>query len=102
VFGPGFGWTFYFQFHAAKAGINLELVDAEQVQEENKERFIDVGGWDAVGQDEQLLARIKAVGLAPVDQQTLADDIRKLFGDVIFKQLTTRISVAESEKVLLR
>lgn len=103
VFGPeDLGWTFYFQFQAAKAGIDLELVEFEEAQRENKERFIDVGGWDAVGQDEQLLARIKAVGLAPVDQEALAGDMRQLFRDFIFPQLTTRISVAESDKVFLR
>ena len=103
VFGPpGFGWTFYFQFHANKAGIDLDAIDVEQVCKENKERFIELGGWDAVAQDEQLLARVKAVGLAPVDQQKLAEELRRLFGEVIYPQLQAKISEAESRGVFIR
>ena len=87
-FGPqGFGWTFYFQFHAAKAGIDLESIDVEQLRKENKERFTELRGWDAVAQDKRLLSRIKAVGLAPVDQRKLAEDFRQLFDDVILPEL---------------
>lgn len=103
VFGPqGFGWTFYYQFHAVKAGIDLKTINVEQAQRENKERFIELGGWDAVAQDEQLLARIKAVGLAPVGQQKLAEELRQLFDKVIFPELQARISEAESKGVFIR
>lgn len=102
-FGPqGFGWTFCFQFHAAKAGIDLEAIDVEQVSKENKERFIELRGWDAVAQDERLLSRIKAVGLAPVDQRKLAEDFRQLFDEVISPELQSRISEAESRGVFIR
>lgn len=103
VFGPqGFGWTFYFQFHAVKAGIDLEAIDVEQARKENKERFVKLGGWDAVAQDEQLLARIKAVGFAPVDQQKLAEELRRLFDEVIYPQLQAKIPEAESRGVFIR
>ena len=103
VFGPqGFGWTFYFQFHAAKAGIDLEAIDVDQARKENKERFIALGGWGAVAPDERLLARIKAVGLAPVDQQKLAEEFRRLFEEVISPRLEAEISEAESRGVFIR
>lgn len=103
VFGPlGFGWTFYFQFHAAKAGIDLEKLDVEQACKENKERFVDLEGWDAVTTDEQLLARIKAIGLAPVDQEKLAAELRELFNEVISPALQAMIPAAESRGVFVR
>lgn len=103
VFGPqGFGWTFYFQFHAAKADIDFEAIDVEQVRKENKERFTELRGWDAVAQDEQLLSRIKVVGLAPVDQQKLAEEFRRLFEEVISPRLEAEISEAESRGVFIR
>ena len=103
VFGPrGFGWTFYFQFHAIKAGIDLDTINVEQACKENKERFIELGGWDGVAQDEQLLARIKAVGLAQVEQQKLAEELQRLFDDVIYPQLQAIISEAESRGVFIR
>jgi hypothetical protein len=102
-FGPqGFGWAFYFQFHAAKAGIDLQAIDIEQVRNENKERFIEFMGWDAVAQDERLMSRIKAVGLAPVDQRKLAEDFRRLFDEVISPELQSRVSEAESRGVFIR
>lgn len=103
VFGPlGFGWTFYYQFHAAKAGIDVEKIDVEQGCKENKKRFVDLEGWDAVTTDEQLLARIKAIGLAPVDQEKLAAELRELFNDVISPALQAMIPDAESRGVFVR
>jgi len=103
IFGPhGFGWTFYYQFHAAKAGIDLDVIDVEQVQQENKQRFIELGRWDGVAQDEKLLARIKAVGLAAVDQKKFSEEFQRLFEEVVLPELQTRIREAESRGVFVR
>lgn len=104
VLGPqGFGWYFYYQFQAAKAGVDPNVGgEVDALREENKSRFLELGGWDAVAQDEQLLARVKAFGLAPVDQERLARELRWFFSKVIVPNLETATRQAEADQVFIR
>lgn len=99
---PGFGLTFYWKFFADKAGIDLERVDTEEVREENKTAFLEHEGWKGVAQEEILLSRIKAFGLAPVDQERLATELRKLFRERIAPDVAKRVEQAVSDRVLFR
>lgn len=104
VLGPqGFGWFFYYQFQAAKAGINPNVgAEIAALREENKGRFVERGGWDAVAENEQLLSRIKAFGLAPVDQERLAHELGGFFSDVVLPRLEAAIRRAEADQVFIR
>ena len=95
--------TFYYQYQAAKAGIDPNVgAEIETLQEENKHRFVELAGWDRVAQDEQLLARVKALGLAPVNQERLAQELRQFFSQVVWPNLETAVREAEANQIFIR
>lgn len=98
LFGPqGSGAYFYLTHYQSKCEPRQE--SHEVLQQDNKQMFIDNGGWtDSLNDDQQ--ARLKGWGLPEIDQDKFSAELRNLFGMHVFPYLRTSVEAAKRENVI--